>query len=279
MIPDEPDTGLGADLETELDAAHATAMDLANWAVAATATIAIGPVGTKANPADLVTDVDTGIERHVRAVIGERFPAHGFVGEEFGGAAGPGVPTWYLDPVDGTTNVANGMPWSAFSLALAVDDRPLLAVVADPWRHEIFDARAGRGARLDGRPLPVPRASTLSGNVVSTELAGHRPWPGMRDLCDALADRYCTVRVMGSGTLSLVGIAAGRGAGAVVGTFGAEDHLAAALIAREAGARVLSEAGDESLFPAAGGMLVAAPAVAAELHALWTAATAGTRLR
>lgn len=258
--------------DDQLDTAHTTALELARWAVATTSTIALGSVATKSNPADLVTDVDTGIERHVREVIGARFPLHGFVGEEFGGVARSGVPTWYLDPVDGTTNVANGLPWSAFSLALAVDDRPLIAVVADPWRGEIFDARSGRGARFDGRPLPVPGASTLSGSVVSTELAGHRPWPGMRDLCDSLADRYCTVRVMGSGTLSLVGIAAGRGAGAVVGTFGAEDHLAAALIASEAGARVLAESGDESLFPATGGMLVAAPAVAAELHALWVAA-------
>lgn len=258
--------------DDELTSAHTTAIELAQWAVETTATIALGEIGTKSNPADLVTDVDTGIERHVRAVIGERFPSHAFVGEEYGGVARQGVPTWYLDPVDGTTNVANGMPWSAFSLALAIDDEPVLAVVADPWLREVFDARVGRGARLDGRQLPVPGALSLSGSIVSTELAGHRPWAGMRALCDELADRYCTVRVMGSGTLSLVGVAAGRGAGAVIGSFSAVDHLAATLIVHEAGGAVLAESGETSLFPADGGILVAAPAVAAELHALWASA-------
>lgn len=258
--------------DDELDTAHATALELAEWAVETTSTIPLGQVSTKSDPADLVTDVDTGIERHVRAVVARRFPSHAFVGEEYGGVARPGVPTWYLDPVDGTTNLANGMPWSAFSLALAIDEWPLLAVVADPWLRQIFDARAGRGARLDGQRLLVPTASTLAGSIVSTELAGHRPWTGMRALCDELAARFCTVRVMGSGTLSLVGVAAGRGAGAVVGAFGAEDHLAAALIAHEAGAVVMDKAGVVSLFPSGGGMLVAAPGVAAELSVLWRAA-------
>lgn len=260
----------------ETDDAFAVARELAEWAIPATRTIDRGAISQKENPADLVTDVDTAVERHVRHVIGARFPHHAFVGEEFGGSAVAGVPTWYLDPVDGTTNVANGMPWSAFSLALAVDEQPLIAVVADPWRGEIFDARRGRGARLDGRMLPAPRAASLAGSVVSTELAGHRPWPGMQHLCENLADRYCTVRVMGSGTLSLVGVAAGRGAGAVVGRFGAVDHVAAALIAHEAGAHVLDEAGQRNLFPRSGGMLVAAPALAAELHALWCAALAAS---
>jgi myo-inositol-1(or 4)-monophosphatase len=253
------------------DVEYATALELARWAVDTTARLSLGDIGRKSNPADLVTDADTAIERHVRAVVAERFPDHAFVGEEYGGSARPGVPTWYLDPVDGTTNLANGMPWSSFSLALAIDDRPLLAVVADPWRHQIFDARAGGGARLDGQVLQVRADTALAGGIVSTELNGHRPWPGMPDFCDGLSRRYCTVRVMGSGTLTLAGVAAGRSAGAVVGGFGAEDHLAAALIAHEAGAVVLDESGIPTLFPDSGGMLIAAPAVADELFELWSA--------
>ncbi|WP_285725478.1 inositol monophosphatase family protein [Psychromicrobium xiongbiense] len=256
----------------EISRARQTALELAAWAVAETRSYRPSGVTTKANPADLVTELDTRIERQVRAVIGDRFPDHGFVGEEYGGEASPGRPTWYLDPVDGTTNLANGVPWTAFSLALAVDRTPLIGVIADPWREQIFDAAAGAGARCNGELLPSLTASTLTGSVVSTELAGHLPWPGMRGLEAALAERFCTVRVMGSGTLTLLGIAAGRGAGAVIGRFGAEDHLAATLIAQEAGAAVLNEAGQVSLFPASGGILVAAPAVAQELHALWRSA-------
>jgi myo-inositol-1(or 4)-monophosphatase/deoxyribonuclease-2 len=261
----------------DLDAAIDVARGLAAWAIHYARSADPGRIDTKVNPADLVTEVDVTIERHVREIVGFHFPDHHFVGEELGGRAEPGRPCWYLDPVDGTTNFANRLPWNAFSLALAVDDEPLVAVVADPWRADLFEAVQGRGARLNGRTLHLravsgtrdPATDPLAGRVVSTELAAHVAWPGMLELLTALGDRYCTLRIMGSGTLSLVGVAAGRGAGAVIGRFGAVDHVAATLIVHEAGGVVLDEAGQPSLFPAEGGILVAAPEAADALSALW----------
>ncbi|MBF4562661.1 inositol monophosphatase [Microbacterium sp. VKM Ac-2870] len=253
----------------ELAAAHAIALDLGAWASAETRAYRVSDVDTKAHPADLVTELDRAIERRVRAVIAERFAEHAFVGEEYGGSPVAGKPTWYLDPVDGTTNLANGVPWTSFSLALAIDDRPLLGVVADPWRDIVFDARAGEGARQNGEPLHVGDTATLRGGVVSTELAGHEAWPGMLEFSRALTERFCTLRVMGSGTLTLLGPAAGRGSAAVVHRFSPIDHLAAVLIAHEAGAEVWDEAGRPSLFPAYGGVMVAAPGVADELFGAW----------
>ncbi len=223
------------------------------------------------------------VERHVREIVGRRFPGHGFVGEEFGGSAEAGTPCWYLDPVDGTTNLANAIPWNSFSLCLAVDRVPLVGIVADPWRDELFEAVRGGGARLDGvalsiRTSPAIRTpslasdDSLAGRVVGTELAGHRPWPGMIEFLDQLADRYCTLRIMGSGTLTLVGVAAGRGAGAVIGRFSPADHLAAALIVHEAGGAVWNADGRPDLFPASGGILAAAPACAQVIHQLWQSA-------
>lgn len=258
----------------ELTAAHTVALDLGAWASAETRAHRVVDVTTKAHPADLVTELDRAIERRVRAVVAERFPEHAFVGEEYGGSAVAGRPTWYLDPVDGTTNLANGVPWTSFSLALAIDDRPLLGVVADPWRNIVFDAHTGGGARQNGEPLHVGDAATLRGGVVGTELAGHEAWPGMLEFSRALTERFCTLRVMGSGTLTLLGPAAGRGSAAVVHRFSPIDHLAAVLIADEAGAVVLDEEGRRSLFPRAGGVLVAAPCVADEAFAVWAGARA-----
>lgn len=249
--------------------AHAMALELGAWASGETRAYRVTDVATKAHPADLVTELDRGIERHVRAVVGARFPEHAFVGEEYGGTAAPDRPTWYLDPVDGTTNLANGVPWTSFSLALAIGDRPLLGVVADPWRGIVFDALAGEGARRNGEPLLVGDTAVLQGGVVSTELAGHEPWLGMHEFSRALTERFCTLRVMGSGTLTLVGPAAGRGSAAVVHRFSPIDHLAAVLIAHEAGAVVLDEQGSRSLFPRTGGVLVAAPRVADEAFSVW----------
>jgi len=258
--------------DVNLELAMEVALAAAEVACRLTRETPLGPVATKAHAADVVTAVDTAVERAVRELVAERLPDHVVVGEEYGGHAGSG-PTWYCDPVDGTTNLAAGLPWTSFSLSLAVGSVPLVGVVADPWRSEVLHAAAGRGAHLDGVRVALPEGrDTLEGGVVLTEWAAHRPWPGMLHFLAALSDRWCTTRVMGSSTLTLAHLAAGRCTGAVVGEFHPEDHLAAALICAEAGLAVWDESGRQELFPTTGGILVARPAVAAELHELWTVA-------
>lgn len=264
--------------EVNLDAVLTVARELGQWAIDYASSRDPGQISTKVNAADIVTEVDLAVERHIREVVGKRFVGYGFVGEEMGGTASPGVPCWYLDPIDGTTNFANRIPWNAFSLALVVDDTPLVGVVADPWRGELFEAVRGHGAKLNGEPLVIATsesaADPLSGKVVSTELAAHLAWPGMLEMLATLGARHCTMRIMGSGTLTLVGVAAGRGVGSVIGSFGPIDHLAALLIVSEAGGTVLSSSGEQTLFPSSGGILAAAPQAADTLYELWQDACA-----
>jgi fructose-1,6-bisphosphatase/inositol monophosphatase family enzyme len=265
--------------ELDIGAALAVALEAAQLAIALVAGTPTGPIRTKAHDADLVTDVDTTVERAVRELIATRLPGQTVVGEEFGGVADDG-PTWYCDPVDGTTNLAAGLPWTSFSLALAVGSTPLVGVVADPWRGEVMHAARGRGCLVAGRRMTADRPAhraRLTGGVVLTEWAGPLPWPGMLDLLAALADRGATTRVMGSSTLALAHVAAGRCAGAVIGEFHPEDHLAATLLCAEAGCVVRGESGETELFPRRGGVLVAAPQVADELSVLWRAALEAQR--
>ncbi|WP_422935102.1 inositol monophosphatase family protein [Sinomonas sp. P47F7] len=266
----------------ELAAAAAVAHELARWANAFTRSADLGRVRTKANAADHVTAVDLAVEQHVRQIIAERLPGHTVVGEEMGGLAQPGVPCWYVDPVDGTSNLANGVPWTAFSLALAIDREPLVAVVGDVWRGQVFAAVAGLGAEVDGhrlelQPPPETTDATLAGKIVSTELQGHSSWPGMETFLDRLRERFCTVRIMGSGALALMGPAAGRGVGTVIERFSPIDHLAAALIVREAGGVLLDDDGDETVWPEYGGVLAARREHASELYALWAIARRSAR--
>ena len=107
-----------------------------------------------------MTEVDTAVERAVRELIATRLPGHGVVGEEYGGVADGDGPTWFCDPVDGTTNLAAGLPWTSFSLALAVGSTPLVGVVADPWRGEVMHAVRGRGCFVDGVAVDARRAAT-----------------------------------------------------------------------------------------------------------------------
>ncbi|WP_175475739.1 inositol monophosphatase family protein [Curtobacterium sp. MCBA15_016] len=262
--------------ETEVASrAEALAHRIAHEVIAFTREHPVGEVTTKAHPADLVTDVDRLVEQHVRSRVRTAFPTHGFTGEEYGEAPGDRH-RWYLDPVDGTTNLANGVPWTSMSLCLTRGGRPLVGVVADPWRGEVLEARSGRGATLRDRTLRLddaPRA--LAGAVVGTELDGHRPWPGFGAFLNALAARSCTLRVQGSGTLTIAQVAAGRGIGGCVSAFDPIDHGAAVLLVHEAGGVVLTREGPVDGFPPAGEpFLVAHPGAADELHAVWTAALA-----
>ncbi|WP_439694093.1 inositol monophosphatase family protein [Curtobacterium sp. SP.BCo] len=262
--------------EAEIAArAQALAHRIAHEVIAFTREHPVGTVSAKADPADLVTDVDRSVERLVRSRVRAAFPTHGFTGEEYGTAPGDRN-HWFLDPVDGTTNLVNGVPWTAMSLCLTRGGRPLVGVVADPWRGEVLEARRDRGATLRDRPLRLDDAPRpLAGAVVGTELDGHRPWPGFGTFLEALADRSCTLRVQGSGTLTIAQVAAGRGIGGCVSAFDPVDHGAAVLLVHEAGGVVLTRSGPVDGFPAVGEpFLVAHPGAADELHAVWTAALA-----
>lgn len=102
----------------ELAAAAELAQELAVWAMDQMLPETIARWDTKAHAADVVTDLDLSIERHVREEISRRFPQHAIIGEEYDDRPGSGF-TWYCDPVDGTTNFAHGIGWHAFCLAMA----------------------------------------------------------------------------------------------------------------------------------------------------------------
>lgn len=244
------------------------ALSLATWAVVRTRASKVSMTSTKSSPADYVTDIDLSVERWVRQTILGAFPDHGFVGEEFGSSA-RARHVWYCDPIDGTTNFSTGLPWHSFSLALVDDHGPLVGVVSDPRTGEVFHAVRGRGAYLNGVPLHVNRRSGVAGSVLLTEWLACAPWPGMFATLEALGQAYVTTRIMGSSTLSTVGLAAGRGQGCIIGKFGAEDLLAAVLVCAEAGLVVRDERNRDTLFPESGGVLVANPGLADAYVEMW----------
>ncbi len=127
---------------------------------------------------DLVTEIDIEIERGFRAMIAERFPDHGVLGEEFGsGESGNRIPhfCWVFDPIDGTTNYAHGLPIFCSSLAFEVDGEPVVAAIYDPNRRELFTAERGQGAWLNGAPLRVSAADHAHRFAARDGLSLRRP--------------------------------------------------------------------------------------------------------
>lgn len=129
---------------------------------------------------DLVSQADRESENAVIDILRQRTPEYGIVAEESGGQTA-GLASWYIDPLDGTTNFLHGIPQYAVSIALIahagtlVDgdepllrDTPVIGVVYDPNREELFTAMYGVGAWLNEHRITVSGAKSLAESVVGT---------------------------------------------------------------------------------------------------------------
>jgi len=197
---------------------------------------------------DIVTEVDHLSEELIIAAIRARHPADGILAEESGAqptSAGDVASSgrgriWIIDPVDGTINYANGIPFFCVSIALAIDGRPAVGVVLDPTRDDLFAATAGGPATLNGTPIAVSDKETLTDFVVAASLAGRGASSRGRNLRKAIR----ISRSMGSSALALAYVANGRfDAFVQQGGMSNWDVAAAGLIAERAGATVTDAAG------------------------------------
>lgn len=218
---------------------------------------------------DVVTEVDELSEELIISLLREQYPADAFLAEESGRShvVAPAAESdsgeqrlWVIDPLDGTVNYANGIPIFCVSIGLVVGGRPVVGVVYDPARDELFSAHAGRGARLDGAAIHHPAKARLSDLVVSLALP-HRGW-SQRERRVRRGIRVS--RAMGSAALALAYVANGRFDGFVQsGGLSLWDICAAGLIALEGGARVTTLSGegwfDLAMSDKSIGLLAAAP--------------------
>ena len=117
---------------------------------------------------ELVTDMDRASEALIISAIERQFPDHAILSEEGGGSERESEYLWLIDPLDGTNNYAHGFPFFAVSLGLWKDRAPLIGVVYDPTRDELFAAEAGQGAHCNGRPLRVSMNGELGAALIST---------------------------------------------------------------------------------------------------------------
>lgn len=213
-------------------------------------------------PQDFLTETDGAVERHIRQTLNEAFPDDGFLGEETGGR--PAESVWVVDPIDGTANFARRIPHYCIAIAFVSDGETQLGATYNPSLDELFFARRGRGARLNGQSIKV--ASTAGFDAASVEVG----WSPRRANADylrivaAVLARGANVRRSGSGAMALAYVADGRLDGYAEQHMNPWDCLAGLLLVKEAGGRVgpfLSSGGLEDGAP----VLAAAPGIAAGL--------------
>ncbi|HUQ77570.1 MAG TPA: inositol monophosphatase family protein [Patescibacteria group bacterium] len=202
---------------------------------------------------DVVTEADHESEALIIAAIRTRFPADAILAEESGAhssapAAGsargsssappatdPNGRVWVIDPLDGTVNYANGLPVFCASIALVADGRPVVGVVLDPSRAELFAATADGPATLNGRPIRTSVKEQLSDWVISLSLSGR----SVQSRARAIRRDIRISRSMGSAALALAYVGNGRfDAFVQESSLSLWDIAAAGLIAERGGAVV-----------------------------------------
>lgn len=183
--------------------------------------------------ASFVTETDKEIEQLLTEKIFSAFPNHGIVGEEGASKQGTGY-TWYLDPIDGTTNYIHGLHHCAISVALWDEKGPLVGIVCDPVNKKTYTAIRGGGAFANGRPLRVSRTAFLKDAVGS--LGWKQKDASERNaLCERIEKSAYRFRLLSASALDICFVASGSldfFAGTNINIW---DFAAALLILTEAG--------------------------------------------
>lgn len=185
---------------------------------------------------DPVSAADRDVERFLTERIRAAFPGDAVLGEE-GGFSGQGSVVWVLDPIDGTQVFSLGMTTWCVVVALVVDGVTELALVHDPNAGELFAARRGGGATLDGRPIGCTPDARVDRGLVGIGYPKRMVPEDVLPVFGRLLAAGGMFHRNGSGALSLAYVAAGRLLGYAEARMHAWDCLAGLLLIREAGGR------------------------------------------
>ncbi len=201
---------------------------------------------------NLVTDADKHSEEAIVRILSNAYPTHQILAEEGGIHRQSDSPyKWAIDPLDGTTNFAHGYPAYCASIGLEYRGRPLLGVVLDPTRQELFVGETGGGAFLNGQRLCVSRTRSLNLALLVTGFAYDiRDTPQNNlDHFVRFALRAQGVRRTGTAALDMCYIAAGRFDGFWELKLHPWDMAAGVVLVQEAGGRVTDfKGGQHSIY-------------------------------
>ncbi len=189
---------------------------------------------------DLVTEADQASEALILKRIRSAYPDCAILSEESGASANQSSATWIVDPLDGTTNFAHGLPIFSVTLALVIDGVIEIGVTYNPLSDELYTARRGQGAFLNGERLQVSVVPVLDQALLVTGFPYDRrtnPDNNLRQFADFLLRAQGVLR-LGSAALDLGAVAAGRLDGYWEAGIKPWDIAAGALLVTEAGGQV-----------------------------------------
>lgn len=216
---------------------------------------------------DLVTEMDKRSESYLLGEITRDFPDHSIVTEESGFLNGSEDQRWFIDPLDGTSNYAHGVPIFSVTVAYAQRGQLTLAVTIDPTRAHCFCAEHGQGAYRNNDRLHVSETKDLVDAMLVTGFP-----PDKENLLVSNIDNFSnlmghaqSIRRLGSAALDLAYVAAGWLDGYWEMGIHAWDIAAGSLLVKEAGGVVTDLQGNTDYFKPPYAMIAANPVLHTKL--------------
>lgn len=216
---------------------------------------------------DLVTEFDRMTEEFLANLIQTNFPDHSIYGEEGGQQDGNPNARWIIDPIDGTTNYAHGLPYFCVSVAFVDEVGSKFGVIYDPMGNECFSAERGKGAWLNGQPIHVSQTQELKRALMVTGFSHnlHEHVDRNIELFQEMNESVRAMRRMGAAALNMANVAAGRMDGYWELLVKPWDIAAGLLIVREAGGTVTRIDGSDNLLEPPCDILCCTPALHKEM--------------
>jgi len=195
-------------------------------------------VETKSTATDMVTEYDRATEREIVATLRRLRPRDAIVGEEGASHDGDSGLTWYIDPIDGTTNFLYDLPMWTVSIGVHDQLGALCGVVYAPALRETYTAVRGGGAHLNGHRIACSNVADLTQALVGTGF-NYSPKNRVEQALrfPRIIDKIRDVRRLGAASLDLCFVACGRYDGYFEEHLYPWDFAAASLIVVEAGGR------------------------------------------
>jgi myo-inositol-1(or 4)-monophosphatase len=184
----------------------------------------------KTNEANLVTEVDTKSEQMIIDFISKKYPDHGILAEESGGNYKNKEYVWIVDPLDGTTNFAHGLPIFSVSIGIQKNGKTICGAVYDIMQDLMYSAEIGGGAFCNKRKLKVSENENLQHSVV----VANNPYNAI-ELFSAFLKKSRAVRRLGSAAIDMCYVADGVFDGFWEVKLNPWDVCAGSLIVEEAG--------------------------------------------
>ncbi len=199
---------------------------------------------------DLVTEFDVAVEKYLKKRFSKKFKKFNIIAEESDNVNIEFNNSIIIDTIDGTTNFVNGVPHTAISVGVYKNKKPYLAVVYNPILDELYTAKIGKGAYLNGKKLKVSTEDNFQKSLIATGFpyTSGSDENDLNDVVKRIKDvlPLCQdLRRLGSASLDLCYVACGTYEGYYEMNLRAWDVSAGILIVTEAGGKISNINGDE----------------------------------